>query len=533
MRSVLATQLDISPTEADYRGTARGVARLTLDWCAGWYSRKGIVAHVPEIDGGTASPAAGHQIDVEGAFEQPTDGDWALSWRYPADQDPTALWAVTVRVLWDGVGVETSVSLTITSCDFAIRPFIYDVYPPRIIRTIADSYACSLGGRPLRSAPQLLSLQGVDAFVEHTLCNAGRRLPIILVSRDQRTNLFLDDPTRLARDLCGLAEVWAINDKWTSFRLSDALGKRLSCFDGAIRTYWPGFAMSSDPLAHPLLFPNRVRALVQQSQSVARYLIRHIAPVSALRFVESPRRVKRTQAAEEARRALLEERAKSIAASADVPEIEAQLFDAYAKQYELETELQAARSKASDLAAELAAVRENFAVVAAAARQEQEELEEENDAAEHHEPTSVREALDKAAAEFPVLDVWQSAREAADESHYARPEHVFRALTALADIAQLRQDQMKSRKPIGKLETLFEERGFSYTPTDSQTTITQYGKDRTFMESGRKLRFERHITLGGGDRQNCVQIYFEFDDERGQVLLGYCGVHLPYAGMRS
>jgi len=37
----------------------------------------------------------------------------------------------------------------------------------------------------------------------------------------------------------------------------------------------------------------------------------------------------------------------------------------------------------------------------------------------------------------------------------------------------------------------------------------------------------------GGQTNNCLQIYFEFDHESERVLIGYCGRHLPYAGQRT
>jgi hypothetical protein len=103
----------------------------------------------------------------------------------------------------------------------------------------------------------------------------------------------------------------------------------------------------------------------------------------------------------------------------------------------------------------------------------------------------------------------------------------------LAEVGRLYFVQRRSRKPLGDLEALFEERGYKYAPSDSQTTVTKYGRERTFSRDGRKVRFERHLTLGGGDRQNCLQVYFEFREAADLIDVGYCGVHLPYEGMRS
>lgn len=532
MRPVLATQFAISPqTGSTGRSVAREIARASLDWCAGWYSRKpSAPALLPEVDGGTTNPMVGHQVGATVLSEDAAGGEWELRWSYPSDQDASALWTTEVRVLWDDVGVEVAIMLSIASTEFAIRPFSYDVFPPRLVRTLVDSYACELAGRRLRTTAQQVSLSTVATFGSEHLSDPKRRLPIVLISREHRSNLFLVDPASLARDLCGLAEVWAINDKWTSFGLSDALGARLSCYDGAVRTYWPGFTTTADPYQHPLIFPTRLRALEAQGTTVSRYLVRHFAPVSALRFTDSERVLRRRHAvAEQARRAA-EFRAREIAQSSSIQEIEAQLLEAFDAQYRLQAALEEALGRERDVRNELAIVKQNFALVSAMSLGETEEEGEEPE----EEPQSVLEALQIAETEYPILSFWPSARDSASESHFARPDHVLRALSALAEVGQLYFEQRRTRRPLGSIESLFVERGnFKYAPSDSQTTITKYGKDRTFTRDGGKKLFERHLTLGGGDRQNCLQIYFDFDDSERVVQVGYCGVHLPYDGMRS
>jgi hypothetical protein len=44
---------------------------------------------------------------------------------------------------------------------------------------------------------------------------------------------------------------------------------------------------------------------------------------------------------------------------------------------------------------------------------------------------------------------------------------------------------------------------------------------------------QRPLTLGGGDTNNCLQIYFDFDDASQHVLIGYCERHLPYYRQRT
>lgn len=531
MRPVLATQFAVSPVPGTAnRSVAHDIAQASLDWCAAWYSRK-LTAPVllPGADGGQTTPIAGHSVETATLSEDASGGEWELRWSYPSEVDSSALWTSEIRVLWDSEGVEVSIVLSITSTEFAVRPFTYDIFPPRLVRTLVDSYDCELGGRRLRSTAQQISLPTVTAFVTDQLCHPQRRLPVVLVSREHRSNLFVVDPAGLARDLCGLAEVWATNDKWTSFGLSDAIGPRLSCYDGAVRTYWPGFTIDADPYQHPLILPERLRALEMQGNTVSRYLVRHLAPVSALRFTESERVLRRRRVVAEQIRRAAEARARDIAQSSNVQEIEAQLLEAFDAQYRLQAALEQAQARESDLRDELAAVKQNFALVSTASRDESAAGQQESAA----EPQSVLEALQIAEAEYPTLRIWPDARRAAAESHYARPDLVLRALSALDEVGRLYFEQRRTKRPLGRLDTLFEERGFKYAPCDSQTTVTEYGKEHTFTHDGKKQLFERHLTLGGGDRQNCVQIYFELDDVENIIQVGYCGVHLPYHGMRS
>lgn len=77
------------------------------------------------------------------------------------------------------------------------------------------------------------------------------------------------------------------------------------------------------------------------------------------------------------------------------------------------------------------------------------------------------------------------------------------------------------------------DRGFKYAATESKNTLNMYGEDRDFSYKGKKRRMVKHLTLGGGDRKNCLQIYFDPDDQERRFLIGYCGVHLPYYGMST
>lgn len=531
MRPVLGFQVELTPDSASPLESAAWLRERLQEWVRGWYERRGA-----PLAGGTESgtylgvPSGHHLSQVQ---DSPSDSEslLELTWQYPADGDPSALWTSRATIAVDDSGADLSLGLSIASVEFMARPFRFDLWVPRIIREIARSNRGSLGGRPFVGVPRSVSVGSLASFVEQDLLSATRRLPIVLIAQVISTGRFPVDPFKLANDLCGLAEVWVLNDRWTSYSLSDALGARLSCFDGALRTYWSGFRRSDDPFAHPLITSKRLEELEGQAVDIGRFLVRHLAPVGALRLTDSARATRvRATVADHRRAAALADVQRSLA-QGEVAKLEEQLLEAWEATDHLRRQLKDATDRADTAEQELSTVRENFALVAAAVRSSDAQAEG-GDGDDEVAIESVAAAVTRAQVDFSVLHVWSSARKSATESRFARPDLVYRALEAIAEVATLRGQQRQTRAPLGNLEDLFQERGFQYSPFDSQTTITKYGRDRTFSEGGRRQRFERHLTLGGGDRQNCVQIYFEFDADSDRVVIGYCGVHLPYDGMR-
>jgi hypothetical protein len=66
-----------------------------------------------------------------------------------------------------------------------------------------------------------------------------------------------------------------------------------------------------------------------------------------------------------------------------------------------------------------------------------------------------------------------------------------------------------------------------FTPNDSKATTERFGDVRTYSVNGRPLLFRKHFTLGDADPEGCLQVYWELVN--GQVVVGYAGLHLPYA----
>jgi hypothetical protein len=188
----------------------------------------------------------------------------------------------------------------------------------------------------------------------------------------------------------------------------------------------------------------------------------------------------------------------------------------------LRVELAEQNERIADLEAELRDVRRSIGVVMPAAPAAPAVVPD-----EEVEPATVAEALDEAARRFAArLEVLDTARRSAAESDFARPVEVLQALMAVRDVAQLYFESREARRPMGSWEDAFAARGLKYRAQESHATTNQFGAERDFTNDGVKRRIEKHLTLGGGDRKNCLQIYFYADDAAGRFVVAYCGRHL-------
>jgi hypothetical protein len=61
---------------------------------------------------------------------------------------------------------------------------------------------------------------------------------------------------------------------------------------------------------------------------------------------------------------------------------------------------------------------------------------------------------------------------------------------------------------------------------DSAGTIGRFGHERTFRIGDQEILFRKHMTVGHGDSEGCVQAYWEILDD--EVVIGYLGPHLSY-----
>jgi hypothetical protein len=521
MRTVFAAQFEVYvPDGRNPEATFLRLKDLVEAWVTQKYTAVWRTAVHLSFDDREQTPYPQHSIRA--TLE--TSGEYqllAVDWHHPDQRDATLRWATTVLGARAGEDVQFAIVVRIASSSFVVRPVQYQLGRPRIVDEVLGAFPCSINGQMVSKAERILLAADVASFVQEHITSPNRTIPVLVMSPDVSTEHPVIDAHALQKELLGLAHVVVLYDKWAGYGLTDAVGKALSSYNGYARLYWPGFTTDSDPLRHPLYAPYTLRGGLNGQRPFGSRKFSFLASIAAARFVEG-------SAIATARRKLQADRDEKLREQlAEAPEYErlaADLLgerDKYKKRCDdLELELQ-------EKIEEIETYRQNLAMI----RQHQQDTESEEAAEEVDEPENVIGALDLARKRFAdVLRVYPSAREAAEASEFARPDEVLECLKAIAEFGRARFDG----RQIGMPKTWFRERGFShYRATESQTTRTMFAAERTFTNDGVRKQIFQHITLGGGDRKNCLQVYFDADDETKTMDIGYCGAHLPYASQTT
>jgi len=335
--------------------------------------------------------------------------------------------------------------------------------------------------------------------------------------------------------LLGLAHVYEI-DREAGFDLTRQLGKSSSCFNGAVRVYWPGFTPSSY-VRHPLYLPEQVAEFEEKGSLLEDYLFQKFANIAASRFSEGEvwksldKKINEEQREElnRLRQRLEEERERATEEEGFLEEMERLLN----RNEQLLKEKESLKDKNKNLEKELAITKENL--MASYQADEPATTSEVEDDTEISSPSldSVASALQQASEDFEErITVWDSAEKAAEESEFGRPQEVYDAIQVIAELANqyFSGDDFSVGEPW---EEFFERRNYDYAPSEHDNTMNMHGEHRIFKNDGERREMQRHITLGGGSRKHCIQIYFLPDKSRETFCVGYCGDHLPYYGQST
>lgn len=384
--------------------------------------------------------------------------------------------------------------------------------PPRFLRDVIKV------GLPWRSGSggERVFAQAFDVRPEEIddlqglITSEQRRLPLVLVSELNGQTLAGDLHEQLASDVCGLAHTVRLNNE-ASWELTSRLGKEWSCYNGAVRLFWP-FKFNRDNFrAHPLWTLDRI--MLRTSDAIeARDLFRGML---SRRLIEASTYVADEPAfanfdAAKLRHDIDDKRRHSVAGGDYVA-----LADSYAKEND------ALRKRVFDQEEQINTLQSNIESLAIALRSRSTEDSEEPSAGEAP-PQSVAEAVQIARRELVgrVCIASETDDDIAElNSAAGPPEKVLRYLRTLGRLA----DALDSGQPLGRSIPIWLRDHGVECSGDSETAKAQR---RPHSVDGEQVDCEFHAKPSDGVSPDlCVRIYFGIAEAAPRVRIGYLGRH--------
>jgi hypothetical protein len=510
MRTVYAISITVA-TPADVETTTSSVRT----WIDGWYKRRGIPFRTPsptQVGEQTLSPSEGHSFHsaVSVRTAEPGISLCDIDWSYPDDYDKGLGWSTRLSIFGSSEQLTVSLQLGVSGRQFRIEPAAVRLGAPKVVREITSLPSAHIGGFPYNWTPQLVRADDIEVLCE-SLVSSVRPFPIVLISRDLVSERPLVDVDSLASGLAGLMKVYELADKWAAYRLTEEVGKDLSCYAGAVRIYWPGFVPTANPYKHPAWMPWSLRQLTHTDDLIASLFdvgaeataFRHLEPIEITNF--------RNQAHDDER---VRRRSES---TTDAEALLEQLIEA-------ETTLKASTAELAATKTENQTLRQNLDALLGAqtAPKTAEAALPQNDS---DEPTSVLDAVQRARTSTKYLHFLPTAFESASNSPYRTPSRALEALLAIEEVASLWAVSLAGGKNPGPLKTLFRQRGFDYKDDVSQTSKGKWADEYTASFNDQTIDVSPHITIGAKQADTCLSVHVYWDRESAQVIVAHVGRH--------
>lgn len=502
----------------DNAGLAVGAAReVTLTWLR---DKQGIM--VPQ------SAWNGEPFEIDLADGRPVmaeafDNVWALRYDNPDSAVPSRFWRTEVVAGWADsrgmVGVRLSLIPGPTS-----TPWTRSV--PRLVLDLVRKPGLNDYGFDLSDKPWIASSpEDVESFVS-LLESPHRTRPVYVISEDADGYEAVDSG-RLASRTAGIAHVVRISGD-AGYAVSDVVGKRLSVYNGAIRTYRPGFSkVTSQFDEHPIATPDWLRRrfvdprdfvelLVDQATDASvsiRDLENRLPSFTRVREFVAARRVEFAKKQARSDRELVvlyEEETKSLKEDREA---------ALQLSQELERSLEGARRDAADLRTDAFQLRARIALLESALS------------------TRVTDSIVDFVDSYDQIGAWAArnvpgklkllprALRAVHDSQYSDIRLVQDSLLLLANEYRNMRLGALSRD---EFETAARTLGTQVSPTGDVTRLMQYRAEyEVEWPRGRNALLDMHLKKGAGrESRNCLRIYFLWDAESEQVIVGQLTEHL-------
>lgn len=202
------------------------------------------------------------------AISIPEVGIWSFRLEHPdmpfGDRPavPGRTWITDIAFTRSGDSIQVGIRAFCASLNYGNEVGIA-MTRPRVVLELAQRLGMK-DGRTLSRQPWLLANEDDAVALHDFVSDPARTLPVIVLTQPDKKRHqipiadYVLDPKELANRCCGLAHVvqlpWELGYKWT-----ELVGKPWSVFLGAVRTYHPRIDWENDnPFQHPSTFAEKI-----------------------------------------------------------------------------------------------------------------------------------------------------------------------------------------------------------------------------------------------------------------------------------
>jgi hypothetical protein len=492
--------------------SAPGTLQAQVDIVSDWLKSKG-VAVLPEglveftlRDGRKASASATNTI-ANG------NSAWEFSLEEPT---PTGHFFTRICVGAGSNRLHLFLELRAGGDGSLVAPISVDVRCPQVLRDVLASRVWNVGSIPVVTRP--IKWHGSNAARKFmaVVKHQDRNLPVVAVSEHEGRLLVPTVAEELARDLSGLAVI-AHLDEGSSWAITNLYGKEWSCYDGALRLYWPVRGSAGSAFANPLW--TRERLIDQAGSGVAaaarirNQLRRQLLELSTYTFDEPIELIQIREGAERAEFSRLAGEAAEKGSQAELAE------HFFGESVKLGKTVESLRVENRGLKDQVRSLSQALHFLPSGG--------EEEIAPEPDQPvTSVAEAVSRAETLFGGELVFGDEIEDGVQSlavDAGPPDKIYEYLKTLAEMTVKRRGN-----GLGKnmLDWLREQGLKASNESDNIRNSAADMQKRTWHDGRVQRRFETHLKPNESTSPDrCVRIYFEYDPEAKKTIVGWVGRH--------
>lgn len=370
-----------------------------------------------------------------------------------------------------------------------------------------------------------------------------RSLPIIVVTQNVSADAelikyfeakdgYLLDGERLAKDLTLAAHVVYLPTEY-AYKLSVEVGKQWSVYDGAVRTYYAGIDFeSSDYLEHPLQVAGKIMASCYISETQKEYIgghaFRHILTHNLKNHLMNERYDWGDlgykfffKANKEILREKLSQAEKDNSFDKEIYEM--QISDLESQNDILNSLLASEDIEIKKLESQVSQLKQNRVYLDTQIYELKKKLKNQKKEIEY--PTTYGDMAEWIKENYQAqIYLHPRAVKALKSAEFENINLVYQAVQLLAEFYYNKRlglvTEEEYQKELLKL-CLRDEKAISASSAGEQ------GDEYYVTIGGKKHLLERHLTNGvSRDKRYCLRIYFYWDEDRNQVVIGSLPAHL-------